>query len=88
MIKKSCKNRSVESKIDVENSNAQNNRQETQPLGPTMTVVDLHSPLDLVDADRDVNETVQWSKQLPVNKATVDTRQTFGITDSSLFFCT
>ena len=59
LIKKSCKNRSVESKIDVENSNAQNNQQETRPLGPTITVVDLRSPLDLIDADRDVIETVQ-----------------------------
>ena len=44
------RNHGCENSIIVENSNAQNH-QERQPRGPTMTVVDLRSPLDVINAD-------------------------------------
>ena len=44
------RNHGCENSIIVENSNAQNH-QERQPQGPTMTVVDLRSPLDVINAD-------------------------------------
>ena len=47
------KNRGGENKIVNDNPNAQNLQQENRPRAPTTTVVDLRSPLDLIDADRD-----------------------------------
>ena len=52
MIKRSGQSHRDENKINAENSNLQN-PQETQPRAPTTTVVDLRSPLDLIDADCD-----------------------------------
>ena len=47
------KNHGSENKIVNDNPNPENPQQENRPWAPTTTVVDLRSPLDLIDADRD-----------------------------------
>jgi len=47
---KSYRNHASENEIIVENSNAQNH-QKKQPGGPTMTFLDLRSPLDVINSE-------------------------------------